>query len=117
MIVWDYPGYGRSDGPLAVKEEELFAAAASVYDFFAQQGGQPLIVWGQSLGSTAAAGPLHQASCRALVMESGLSSARNYAETSVPWLPSRPAGLRQKFVRIGAEAYPCEVPDSHRPRQ
>ena len=87
-IVWDYPGYGHSDGPLPADEAELFASAAAVYDFFAQRTHLPINVWGQSLGSTAAADLCSRRPCRTLVMESGLSSARKYAETRVPWIPS-----------------------------
>jgi len=88
MIVWDYPGYGRSDGPLPADEDELFASAAAVYDFFSRRQKKPLYVWGQSLGTTVSANLCTVRPCRALVMESGLSSARHYAETRVPWIPT-----------------------------
>jgi alpha-beta hydrolase superfamily lysophospholipase len=88
IVVWDYPGYGRSEGPLPAGEDELFADAVAVYDFFARQAGKPLNVWGQSLGSIVAADLCSRRPCRALVMESGLSSARHYAETRLPWIPS-----------------------------
>ncbi|MBY0506021.1 MAG: lysophospholipase [Bryobacteraceae bacterium] len=86
IVLWDYPGYGRTGGALPANEAELFASGAAVYDYFAAR--EPLYVWGQSLGSTVSADLCTRRPCRALVMESGLSSARRYAETRVPWIPT-----------------------------
>lgn len=87
VLLWDYRGYGRSGGALPSDEETLFADGLAVFDQ-AQRAGRPVVVWGQSLGTTVGADVCTKRPCAALVLESGLSSGRDFAATQVTWLPT-----------------------------
>jgi uncharacterized protein len=87
VVLWDYRGYGRSEGSLAGDEATFFSDGDRVFAQ-AAAAGLPVMVWGHSLGSTVAADLCARHPCAALVMESGLASTYHFARTQVTWLPT-----------------------------
>jgi pimeloyl-ACP methyl ester carboxylesterase len=88
-MIFDYRGYGRSDGRLR-DEWGLYADAEAVYNHLVRERGvnaEKLALYGQSLGTTAAIDLASRLPCAALVVESGLSSASDMGAVSFPWLP------------------------------
>lgn len=89
VLLFDYRGYGRSEGEIR-DETDLYADAGAAYDYALKaRGAQPerIILYGQSLGTTAVADLASRRKCGALILESGLSSADDMAATMLPWLP------------------------------
>ncbi len=99
-LLFDYRGYGRSEGEVS-DERALYEDADAAYRYVvATRGAQPesVVLHGQSLGTTAAADLAARQRCGAVVLESGLSSAREMAGVLLPWLPGFVRGLtRNKF--------------------
>jgi uncharacterized protein len=88
-MVFDYRGYGRSDGRLT-DEWGLYADTDAVYDHLVRERGvkaNKLALYGQSLGTTVAIDVASRRPCAALIVESGLSSASDMGAVSFPWLP------------------------------
>jgi len=95
VLIFDYRGYGRSEGE-PVGEQELYADADAAYDFMTKERGvapRKLALYGQSLGTAAAIDVASRRECGALVAESGLSSAADMAGAIMPWLPRFVRGL------------------------
>ncbi|MBV9923800.1 MAG: alpha/beta hydrolase [Acidobacteria bacterium] len=95
VLVFDYRGYGRSEGEPA-GEAGLYADAEAAYDFLTKERGVPagrVALYGQSLGTAAVADVAARRECGALVLESGLSSAADMAAVIMPWLPRFVRGL------------------------
>ncbi|MBO0727408.1 MAG: alpha/beta hydrolase [Blastocatellia bacterium] len=88
-MIFDYRGYGRSEGRLT-DEWGLYADAEAVYDHLVRERGvkaEKLALYGQSLGTTAAIDLASRLPCGALIVESGLSSASDMGRVSFPWMP------------------------------
>lgn len=95
VLLFDYRGYGRSEGE-PVGERELYADADAAYDFVTKARGvapRSVVLYGQSLGTAAAVDLASRRECAALVVESGLSSAADMAGAIFPWLPRFVRGL------------------------
>lgn len=89
VLLVDYRGYGRSDGS-ASSEWALYADGEAAYNYLLQQRGvrpEKLVLYGLSLGSTVAVDVASRKPCGALVVESGLSSASEMGQHSLPMLP------------------------------
>ena len=89
VLLFDYRGYGRSEGESA-GEAGLYADAEAAYDYVTRERGVPpqrVVLYGQSLGTAAVADVAARRECGALVLESGLSSAADMAAVVMPWLP------------------------------
>ena len=110
VLLFDYRGYGRSLGEPA-GERGLYADADAAYDFLTRERGvepRRVVLYGQSLGTAAAADLATRRECGALVLESGLSSAADMAGVVMPWLPRFVRGLTKnkldtagKIGRVG----------------
>lgn len=88
-MIFDYRGYGRSEGRLT-DEWGLYADAEAIYDHLVRERGvkvEKLALYGQSLGTTAAIDLASRLPCGALIVESGLSSASDMGRVAIPWLP------------------------------
>ncbi|HLM57911.1 MAG TPA: alpha/beta hydrolase [Pyrinomonadaceae bacterium] len=95
VLLFDYRGYGRSEGTPA-DERGLYADADAAYDFVTKERGadpERVVLYGQSLGTAAAADVAARKNCGALILESGLSSAAEMAGVVFPWLPGFVRGL------------------------
>ena len=104
VLLFDYRGYGRSEGA-TTDERGLYADADAAYDFVTRGRGadaRRVVLYGQSLGTAAAADVASRRRCGALVLESGLSSASDMAGEIIPWLPRFVRGLtRNKLDSAG----------------
>ncbi|HXG64851.1 MAG TPA: alpha/beta hydrolase [Blastocatellia bacterium] len=100
VLLFDYRGYGRSEGEIT-DEWGLYADADAAYDYLMNERGvkaDRLALYGQSLGTTAAVDVASRKRCAALILESGLSSASDMAKMMLPWLPQWLHGLgRNRF--------------------
>jgi fermentation-respiration switch protein FrsA (DUF1100 family) len=88
-MIFDYRGYGRSEGRLT-DEWGLYADAQAIYEHLVSERGvkaEKLALYGQSLGTTAAIDLASRLPCGALIVESGLSSASDMGAVSFPWMP------------------------------
>jgi fermentation-respiration switch protein FrsA (DUF1100 family) len=89
VLVFDYRGYGQSEGDVS-DERGLYADADAAYNYVVKERGvrpERLVLYGQSLGTAAATDLAARESCGALILESGLSSASDMAAVVLPWLP------------------------------
>ena len=89
VLLFDYRGYGRSEGDIS-DERGLFEDADAAYAYMTRERGvapERLVLYGQSLGTAAATDLAARKECGALILESGLSSASDMASVIMPWLP------------------------------
>lgn len=89
VLIWDYRGYGRSEGGLS-DEWALYRDGDAAYEYLTQTRATPpekLVIYGLSLGTTVAVDLAARRACRALIVEAGLSSAQEMAAVAAPWLP------------------------------
>jgi fermentation-respiration switch protein FrsA (DUF1100 family) len=90
VMIFDYRGYGRSQGKLT-DEWGLYADTDAVYNYLVNQRGvrpERLVIYGESLGTTAAIDVASRRPCQRLIVEAGLSSASDMGAVKFPWLPS-----------------------------
>jgi uncharacterized protein len=89
VLLFDYRGYGASDG-VAAGESELYADGDAAVAFVMREKGVPqerIVLYGHSLGTTVVADVASRGNFGAVVLESGLSSASSLAASTLPWLP------------------------------
>jgi fermentation-respiration switch protein FrsA (DUF1100 family) len=89
VLLFDYRGYGRSEGEVS-DEQALNRDADAAYDYVVTgRGTSPdrVAFYGQSLGTAAAVDLASRRACGALVLESGFCSASDLAAVILPWLP------------------------------
>lgn len=85
-VLWDYRGYGRSEGTPNV--QTLRHDAIAVYDsIVAQKNVQPerLLVWGHSLGSFLAMHVASERDVAGVVLENPITTADDWVSHLVPW--------------------------------
>jgi fermentation-respiration switch protein FrsA (DUF1100 family) len=90
VLVFDYPGYGRSGGKPS--EAGCYAAADAAYDWVVQEkkvSGADLLLVGDSLGGAMATDLATRRAFRALVLMKAFSSFPDIAQKVFPWLPAR----------------------------
>jgi fermentation-respiration switch protein FrsA (DUF1100 family) len=90
VLIFDYPGYGRSGGKPT--EAGCYAAADAAYDWLTEaQGvrGEDVVLYGGSLGGASAIDLAARRPFRALVLVSAFSSFGDMAQKTFPWLPAR----------------------------
>jgi fermentation-respiration switch protein FrsA (DUF1100 family) len=90
VLLFDYRGYGKSEGEVG-DESGLYADGDAALAFVVnQKGARPdrVVLYGQSLGTTVAADIASRQNVGAVILESGLSSASSVGRTALPWLPA-----------------------------
>jgi fermentation-respiration switch protein FrsA (DUF1100 family) len=89
VLLYDYPGYGRSGG--RPSEAGCYAAARAAWNWLrstARVDAQRVLLYGGSLGGGPATQLALEQLHRALVLVSTFTSVRAMARLSFPWLPT-----------------------------
>ncbi len=109
VLIFDYPGYGRSGG--VPTEAGCYAAADTAYDWLTNTQkivGERIVLYGGSLGCAVATDLAARKAHRALVLVSPFSSIPDMAQVQFPWLPARWL-VRNRFDNVGKIAQ-CRRP-------
>jgi len=104
VLIFDYRGYGRSEG--TPSEAGLYRDAMAAWRYLTEtRGFKPaeIVVFGRSLGGAVAARLASQVAAGGLILESTFSSARDFARSVFPVL-SRLVVLRYDFDSVHALA-------------
>jgi pimeloyl-ACP methyl ester carboxylesterase len=86
VLLFDYRGFGKSSGK-SYSEQGIYRDADAAYDYIVNTRGvapERLVLYGQSLGTTAVADVASRRPCGAIILESGLSSARDMTAKLLP---------------------------------
>lgn len=97
VFIFDYRGYGRSQGKPS--EKGLYLDAAGAWDYLTKtcgSAGENIILFGRSIGGAVATHLASEVSPAALIVESAFSSARDVAGSAFPIL-SRLTLIRYDF--------------------
>jgi hypothetical protein len=81
VLIFDYRGYGQSKGKPS--EQGLYQDATAAWQFLTEEKGiapEQIIIFGRSLGGAIAARLAADVQARGLILESTLSSARDFAK-------------------------------------
>lgn len=90
VFIFDYRGYGRSEGEPT--EEGTYSDAEGAWDYLTREKRTPsrsIVIFGRSLGGAIAARTAKNQPAGALILESAFSSFKEAAEDVYPWLPVR----------------------------
>ncbi len=88
VMIFDYPGYGKSQG--RPTESGCYAAADAAYDWLTQKvRPERILVYGSSLGGGVAVDLASRRQHRALVLDKTFTSMPDVAQQIYPWLPVR----------------------------
>jgi pimeloyl-ACP methyl ester carboxylesterase len=88
VLVFDYPGFGRSGGQST--EAGCYAAADAAYDWLVRQvPPQQIVILGQSLGGGIATDLASRRPHGALVLFKTFTSVPDLAQSKLPFLPAR----------------------------
>jgi fermentation-respiration switch protein FrsA (DUF1100 family) len=97
VLIFDYRGYGRSNGKPT--EAGVLADARAARAWLAQRAGveqSEVVLLGRSLGGAVAVDLAAADGARALILESSFSSLPDVAASHYPWIPVR-AVMRTRF--------------------
>ncbi|HEV8428525.1 MAG TPA: alpha/beta hydrolase [Pyrinomonadaceae bacterium] len=89
VLLFDYRGYGASDG-VAADESGLYADGDAAVSFLVNEKKlrrEEIVLYGHSLGTAVVADVASRRNFGAVVLESGFSSASSVANNALPWLP------------------------------
>ena len=89
-LIFDYRGYGRSEGK--VSEQGIYRDAEAAWRHLTGERGIPaaeIVLFGRSLGAAVAAYVASRHRPGALIVESGFVSVPDMAAELYPWLPAR----------------------------
>ena len=104
VMVWDYRGFGRSDGR-SLHERTLHRDGEAAHRFITQHlgvRGEDLILLGYSLGTTVATEIAARHGCRALVLHAPVASMRWQVADKMPFLPQPLLIIaRSRFETVG----------------
>jgi fermentation-respiration switch protein FrsA (DUF1100 family) len=110
VLIFDYPGYGKSGGKPS--EAACYAAAEAAYDWLVDNAMVPaeqIILYGGSLGGGVAVELAHRGKAhRALVLLKTFTSIPDMAQQQYPWFPARWL-VRNKFDNL-AKIGQCSGP-------
>jgi len=95
VLIFDYHGYGRSEG--VPSEDGTYFDAAAAWNYVTEEKGEPpdrIIIFGRSLGGAIAVWLATQRPAAGLIVESSFLSIPDIARTHYPFLP---VGLLAKY--------------------
>ncbi|MBN2296165.1 MAG: alpha/beta hydrolase [Pirellulales bacterium] len=90
VLIFDYRGYGRSDG--SPDEEGVIQDARAARAWLAERAGvdeSEIVLLGRSLGGAVAVDLAAQDGARGLILQSTFTSIPDVAKYHYPWLPAR----------------------------
>lgn len=90
FLVFDYRGYGKSEG--IPDEAGVLADARAARRWLAEQAGvaeQDIVLWGESIGGAVAVDLAAKDGARGLILEDCFTSLPDIAAYHYPWLPVR----------------------------
>ena len=98
VFIFDYRGYGKSEGRASEKGTYLDAEAALKYLMSrADLAGHKLVLFGRSMGCAVAAEAATRNDAYALILESGFTSVGAMARRHYPFLPGIGALVRTRY--------------------
>jgi uncharacterized protein len=109
VLIFDYRGYGRSEG--SPNEAGVYADARAARDWLAARekiAPAEVVLLGESLGGAVAVELAARDGAKALILESSFDSLPDVAAFHYPWLPVRWA-MRSRFDSVG------KIADYHGP--
>ena len=109
VLIFDYPGYGKSAGKPG--EKQCYASADAAYDWLTQIKGVPgdqIVIHGGSLGGGVAVDLASRRPYRALVLAKTFTSIPDVGQSIYPWLPVRWV-MRNRFDNL-AKIGQCRRP-------
>jgi fermentation-respiration switch protein FrsA (DUF1100 family) len=109
VLIYDYPGFGRSTGKAT--EQTCYAAGQAAWDWLTREqkiAPGKILLYGASLGGAMAIELARQHECRAVVLAKAFTSIPDMAQEMFPWLPGR------YLVRHGYDNL-AKLPQVHRP--
>ena len=101
VFIFDYRGYGRSEGE--PDEQGLYADGRAAYDYIINERSirpDDIIFFGRSLGTAIAIDVAHDRTPRGLILESAFTDAKAMARVIMPLVPIG-AVIKTKFDSIG----------------
>ena len=90
VLIFDYRGYGRSEG--RPSEEGTYRDAVAAWRYLVEKRGvapERIVLFGRSIGAAIAAALAVDRQPGALILESGFTSIPDLAAELYPWLPAR----------------------------
>ena len=90
VFIIDYRGYGQSGGKTT--EKGIYRDADAAWRYLTEEGGVAagdIIIFGRSMGASAAAKLATKQQPLALIVESSFTSVPDIAQEIYPWLPAR----------------------------
>jgi len=115
-LVFDYRGYGRSEG--RPTERGAYRDAEAAWRYLTETRGiapDDIIVHGRSLGGAVAAHLAAERAPRALVVESAFTSVPDLGQEMYPWLPVRLLSRFRYDTREYLQRVACPVLIAHSP--
>ena len=112
VLIFDYPGYGRSEG--VPSEAGCYAAADAAYDWLTQVSQVApgrILIYGESLGGGVAVDLAGRRPHRGLILDSTFTSIPDMAQHQFPFVPARWL-VRNRFdslAKIGRCAGPVFI--------
>lgn len=100
VLIFDYPGYGRSEG--TPTEAACYAAADAAYDWLTRTMSVPpdrVLIYGGSLGGGVAVDLASRRPHQALILVKTFTSVPDAAQALYPWLPARWL-VRNRFANL-----------------
>jgi fermentation-respiration switch protein FrsA (DUF1100 family) len=100
VLIFDYPGYGKSAGKPS--EQGCYAAADAAYDWLTQKKEMPpekILIYGGSMGGGVAVDIASRRPHRALILAKTFTSMPDVGQSIYPWLPVRWV-MRNRFDNL-----------------
>jgi hypothetical protein len=89
VFIFDYRGYGKSNG--SPSEKGLYLDAEAAYQYLLHEKGfspEGIIAYGESLGGAVAVDLASRHELGGIIIEEGFTSAKDMGETILPFIPS-----------------------------
>jgi fermentation-respiration switch protein FrsA (DUF1100 family) len=109
VLIFDYPGYGKSQGKPS--EKGCYAAADAAYDWLLQNQGIPsdkILIYGGSMGGGVAVDLASRRPHGALILGKTFTSMPDVGQSIYPWLPVHWV-MRNRFDNL-AKIKRCQRP-------